>query len=349
MRFAFNLLLFFVAMALTSAGINRLLPPPRIPIVTPKLNWLAEHADDYDVFFIGSSRTFRQIIPEIFEAEMAAAGHQVRVFNAGVDGMRPPEDTYNLKQILSYRKKPLRWVFLESNPIRLEQRDEDRDTLRAVYWHDWDRLVTLYGRAFKADTKKRSWKDRMKKVGEEWPDFSPHLKYWMWNSSNLGRGHELFMDWMGLPLSLPLTASDVGKRKDGYKASSAPETMTAEMIADYKVKLAQMLEKKNRADEGDPISREEVRIKKRMVEAQGGSTFLVVPPFVGERIFCPDPKDGMPPIFDLSDPRKFAELYLPENRADRGHTNTAGSVAYTKLLAREFIAFLKTSAPTTTP
>lgn len=347
MRFAFNLLLFLITLALTSAGIHSLLPPPQVPIVTPKLDWLAKHADDYDVFFIGSSRTFRQIIPEVFESELAAAGITVRAFNAGVDGMRPPEDTYHLKQILSYRTKPLKWVFLEANPIRLEQREEDKDTLRAVYWHDWDQLVSLYNRAFKADTKKRNWRDRMKRMADEWPDFAPHLKYWVWNNTNLGRGHEYFMEMLGLPLSQPLTASDVGKRKDGYKPSSAPEQMTPEMVADYNTRLAAMKEKKTRADQGDRISREEVRIKQRMVAAKGGTAFLLVPPFVGERIFCPDPEDGMPTIFDLSDPHKYPELYLPENRADRGHTNSAGALAYTKALAREVIAHLKPSAPKT--
>jgi hypothetical protein len=130
-------------------------------------------------------------MPEVFDAEMAAAGQPVRSFNVGVDGMRPPEDTYLLEQVLALRTKRLRFVIVECNPIRFKQREDDRNTLRAVYWHDWTRLATIARIAFFADSKKRSWSARYKKISTAWPDFADHLEYWMWNASHLGRGHEV--------------------------------------------------------------------------------------------------------------------------------------------------------------
>src|SRR5688572_27502291 len=98
MRAAGNILIFVLALALMAWGIGKITPPPHISIVSAKVQWLQEHGDEYDVIFLGSSRTFRQIVPELFDRLMAAASHPVKTFNLGVDGMRPPEDTYVLEQ-----------------------------------------------------------------------------------------------------------------------------------------------------------------------------------------------------------------------------------------------------------
>src|SRR5688572_32965818 len=131
MRALRNTVIFLVALSLTATGIGIFAPKPRVAIVTPKLTWLAAHADDFDVLFLGSSRTYRQVIPELFDKLMAEAGHPLKAYNLGIDGMRPPEDTYILEKVLSNRTKPLRWVIVESNPLRLVMRPEDRGTLRA--------------------------------------------------------------------------------------------------------------------------------------------------------------------------------------------------------------------------
>src|SRR5262245_31919094 len=106
MRAIGNLILFVAVFALAAFGLGAISPRQRVPIVTPKLTWMEENADNYDVLFLGSSRTYRQIIPELFDQLMAEGGKTVRSFNLGVDGMRPPEDTYLLEQTLAQRNKP---------------------------------------------------------------------------------------------------------------------------------------------------------------------------------------------------------------------------------------------------
>jgi len=59
----------FLAVLLTTGEVVRWrLPFPPVPSVQPKVAWLLEHGDDYDTPFVGSSRTCRQLIPELFEA-----------------------------------------------------------------------------------------------------------------------------------------------------------------------------------------------------------------------------------------------------------------------------------------
>lgn len=343
MRFLLNLALFFTSMWLGFQGIGALLPPYRVPTVTPKLEWMQEHGDEYDTLFLGTSRTFRQIIPEIFEQEMAAGGVPLRAFNLGVDGMRPPEDTYVLEKALALRTKPVRLVLVECNPIRLTQREDDRDSVRAVYWHDWTRMVTLYRRAFLSDTKKRNWKTRYRRISREWPDFKEHTKYWFWNNSNLGRGHEVLFDWLGLSIQKPLGA-DLGTRLDGFRPGRDGGITDPAQKADYEAKLAALLAKPPRPDLGDPVSREELRVKARLVEKAGGRMILVVPPVVGELNLTLTGDEQMPPILNFSNPKEYPELFLPENRADSGHTNAAGALLYTRLIVSKLIPLLKTPA-----
>ena len=88
--------IFFAVLLGIGEVVRRRLPFPPVPTVQPKVAWLLEHGDDYDTFLVGSSRTYRQIIPELFDELMAAGGHPTHTFNLGFDGMRPPEDSYVL-------------------------------------------------------------------------------------------------------------------------------------------------------------------------------------------------------------------------------------------------------------
>ncbi len=338
-----NFAAFIAAFTLVCAGVGALLPEQKVPIVSTKLDWLAEHGDDYDTLFIGSSRTYHQILPEMFDTDMAAAGHPVRSFNAGVDGMRPPEDTYLLEKILAHRTKPVRLVLVECNFIRLQQRGMDRDTLRMVYWHDNVRMGTLLRAVWIGDGNKRMLR-RFKKVLEKWPDFPDHIRYWMWQNSNLGRGHDMLAEWTGMAPRNGLLASDLGKRNDGYKPFSGTSLANEEQIVVYEKDIAAMRAKLVRANGGDPVSLAELLVKQRLIEKAGGRMVLVLPPYIGENFFSPKQGEGMPPLLDFSDPEKYPELFSNENRADSAHTNVAGSHIYTHLVVRELLSLLNAEA-----
>src|SRR5688572_12726450 len=98
-----NILTFLLAVALMAGALGYLAPEPHLNIVSAKLEWMRQHGDEFDVLFLGSSRTYHQILPERFEEILGAAGNKVKAFNLGVDGMRPPEDGYVLEQALRGR------------------------------------------------------------------------------------------------------------------------------------------------------------------------------------------------------------------------------------------------------
>lgn len=338
-----NFAAFIGAFVLVCAGIGAMLPEPQVPFVSQKREWLAEHGDEYDVLFIGSSRTYRQLVPEIFDAEMAAAGHPVRSFNAGVDAMRPPEDTYFLEKILARRTKPLRFVVVERNQIRLRMNLKHQDTLRAVYWHDNARMklmleAVLRGPLF-ADQKKRTWGRRWKKIEEAWPDFSDYTGYWIWQSTNRGRGHDLLTEWLqATPTAVSLRP--LGKRMDGFVPCLEAEMSTAQ-IAEYESLLAAMRSDSTQRYADDILSLEELRTKQRLIERAGARMVLVVPPSYEGNIFPPKDGQGMSPVLDFSDPEKYPGLFSVEHRFDKDHVNNAGAQIYTHLIVRELLSFLQ--------
>ena len=341
MRAALNILVFLFAAVVVAAAIGRVAPFPHMLIVTSKVAHFQNEGDEFDVLFLGSSRTYRQVIPELLEQEMAAAGKKVKAYNLGIDGMRPPEDTYILEQALKKRTKPLRLVVVECSPIRLAQRPEDRGTLRATYWHDLKRTLVLFRRAFLADTKKRNWGDRFGVVAKAWPDFQEHAEYFLNSAFSLGRGNTLLENWLFKGKQPELLARDIGPRRDGYRASEHAEYMKGAQLADYEKQIAEMRAKPPRVDYGDRVSQDELREKQRIIEKAGGKMILLMPPYTATRFFYPKFESGQtPPVLDFSSLEKYPALYLPEHHSDSGHLNRPGSEIYTRAIARSLLEHL---------
>ena len=86
--------------ALTCVGLYAILPFPDIDEVSQKLHFFEAHKNEFDTVFIGSSRTYHQISPGIFDDVMRENGRPTHSFNFGVDGMNLPESAYLLEQVL---------------------------------------------------------------------------------------------------------------------------------------------------------------------------------------------------------------------------------------------------------
>jgi hypothetical protein len=184
---------FALAFAAACGAIQRALPLQNIPAVWQKLAHLSARGGDYDTIFIGSSRIYYQIVPRIFDELSAARGLPTRSFNAGIAGMRPPEDAFVFDQILAARLGKLRWVFVELAGIRMNIGDERRGTLRMQYWHDLPRTALLWRYATQLPESKKRWtpKRLWRQLREPLGDFLPHLELFLREQTNIGKGGEL--------------------------------------------------------------------------------------------------------------------------------------------------------------
>ena len=97
----------------TSAVYHALLPPAIPEGVVEKLQFFAKHKDEFDTLFLGSSRFYYAVSPEIFDNVTRENGLSTRTFNFGVDGMNPPENFYVLEQILKTEPRHLKRIFVE--------------------------------------------------------------------------------------------------------------------------------------------------------------------------------------------------------------------------------------------
>lgn len=330
--FLLNFIALIVSFIGVAAALPGILPERYIPTVTEKLTNYAASGDDYDVLVIGSSRTYRQIIPEFLDKAMAAGGKPVRTFNLGVDGMRPPEDTYLLEKALALRRKPLKYVIVECNNIRFELREEDANTVRAVYWHDWKRLSTLAAFAFLGDQKKRNIAERMKRHLDVFPEFWEHATYWFQNVTEFGRGNELLSAQV---FNSKVLMKPIGA--DGFHDSPVGPGLIGKELADYEKRVETMRKTRPRFDRSEWVSQAELAKKRRMIEQAGAKMILVVPPYPMNKRFLPDDPAAQAAVIDFSNPLEFPELYTPNHRLDEGHTNRVGSEIYTRHIAERLL------------
>ncbi|MGV3531987.1 MAG: hypothetical protein ACO1QR_06420 [Chthoniobacteraceae bacterium] len=327
---------FVVALCLTSWLIHESLPLPSVPAVQAKLTYLADHVNEYDTLFLGSSRIYHQIIPEQFDRLMAERGMPTRSFNSGVDGMRPPEDAYVFDQIRGMSPKNIRWVVLELAALRMPVDEDKKGTVRAVYWHDWERLMLLTRRAFVED-KKRKLKDRLEKLQEPLAHLTDHIALFVQNRGNIGRA-EVLTHYLRRKRPPKIYWNPLGPRKDGFVITGRPEEMLESYRIPFERELAKRKKEPAREDEADPVSQLALGRMLEKIRSIGATPVLVVPPTTGKKKFVPSPEHGDVVVLDYTDVNKYAVLYENRYRLDTDHVNTEGAKVFTDIFVEEFAA-----------
>jgi hypothetical protein len=321
---------------LVCSALTRLVAPVAAG-ASERADWLRERGAGFDTIFLGSSRTFHQLIPAIFDGTMAELGLPVRSFNLGTPGMKPPEDAYVLGRALRGREAPLRFLIVECNPLHLDIQPEERGTTRVVYWHDVPRIWALWQRVWARPALAPDANLGPAVVGRNLLEFSAHLGPWLWNAARVGRGAHLLGRALAEPGRVRSERSVVGPLGDGFFPREYREAFHGEELESYRRALAAALvEEDSRIHYGDVASQAEIARKVARAERLGTRLVLVAPPILGP-VFAPLPESGAL-FLDFSDPRRFPELFVSEHRNDGGHLNRAGSELYTRLLARQLAA-----------
>lgn len=330
--------MFLVGLSAGCWAIREALPFPDVPLVRAKIEHLARHHDDYDTLFIGSSRLYYQIIPAIFDRLNAERGMPTRTFNAGIAGMRPPEDAYYLDTIFRHPPKNLRWVFIELAGLRTAVDRDKIGTVRAVYWHDLPRLVVLFKRALylKPEKGKRKWKKIFRDLGESLGEFSDHVALFVRNEINLGRG-SILTNRLSYYAVAPATPAYgvMGKDLAGWIPTGRPEEIAGQQLVDFDAALADRKVKPAVRDYGDPVSQRALETMIAKIEKLGAQPVLVVPPTTNKRNFFPrKEREKKTLVLDFCDIQKFPELYEHRYRLDTDHLNTEGAEVFTRLFVK---------------
>jgi hypothetical protein len=328
-----NVVAALLSFALVCVALGCLLPFPDVPVVRTKFAHLATHPGEYDTLFLGSSHVYYQIIPSVFDEWTARDGRPTHAFNAGIAGLRPPEDGYVLDRILELQGKKLRYVFIELAILRTRLAYER--TRRAVYWHDWPRMSLIW-RATIAQLRGKSGRVSVNDLRGPLGDLLAHLLLFVRRETNVGRGEIFASRWNG-PVSDETPKSAMGANLDGWLPTNLPQIMKGEQLARYEEELAERRRQPARKHFGDAISQEAAERMISAVEKVGAVPVLIIPPTTDRKNFLPRRGRFDPIVLDFCSVEKFPELYEPGRRLDESHLNTAGAQLFTRLLAQEFL------------
>ncbi len=342
-RLLIGVLMLALAFAVGCLIFRQILPFPDIPTVRAKREHFLANANRYDTLFIGSSRINHQVIPPMFDELTARAGRPTKTFNAGVAGMRPPEDSYFFDQLLAAKPRNLRWVFIELSDIQPRINNRLRGTMRAQYWHDAPRLWLIWKRLSNAKEGRRRnlralWRDWSKAMA----DFPEHLDLFVKEMSNLGKGDFLAAQLLargGDPFGLPYY---LGPDLSGWRPSGRGEELSPVERAIFDKELADRLAKPAVRDHSDDVSQQALETMIAKVERLGAQPVLLLTPQAGKRSFFPRPERAARTIvIDFNDPVRCPELFEHRHRLDSDHLNSAGAEVFTRMLAEHWLAAVK--------
>ena len=324
--------LFYAGVALfsfvaTSALIHALLPPLIPKGVAAKLEFFAQHKDEFDTLLVGTSSIYYSISPEIFDRTTRENGMPTHTFNFGIDAMHPPENFYVLDQILKTHPHKLKWVFLETANVETKMH-KLLGTERAVYWHDWPRTALALRKALnpRGDAK---WYVKISRLWLARRDLTAHLGLFAQRFGNVGRGAEFLF-----PQDRKAEAAlELGPKRDGYRLAGRP--MTAEDAASFQKRLAEEIAQA-RPKPLDAFADETYRSYAARVRNIGASPFFVVPPLIFQSpvSFRQSPPG---PVLSFNDAKTYPVLFETKVRIDDAHLTKEGAEEFTRLLARAFI------------
>ena len=343
-----NGLAFLLAMAFAAVLLGRWLPYPNIPEAGEKIHYLAAYGNDYDTLFTGSSRVNFQIVPTLFDEFLTGRGRASKSFNAGIIGMRPPEQGFFLDQVLRQPHRQLRWVLIELTSIEAYTPPSRRGSSRYVFWHDGPRMMLLgtwvlaQWTALRSDASasgaKLHWTDYFEPVSV----YLIHLPAFFEKKMNFGGAAELG-EWLRLTPAQRakrrdfLLGGDSARIRDGWMPYSVKETMNDDERAAYQ-KSYEARRQSPAVHSHDPATDAAVRAMSDAVTRAGATPIFVIPPTTSDKQYYPPPEQARSmTIWSFSDPHRYPTLFAVENRVDFLHLNSAGAKLFTEALAERFL------------
>lgn len=318
-----------VAFLAASFAIHSLLPPVVPKGIAAKLEFFAQHKDEFDTLVVGTSRVYYSISPQLFDQTTRENGLPTRTFNFGIDGMHPPENFYVLDQILKTKPGKLKWVVLEMADIQTKW-DDVLGTQRVVYWHDWPRTELTLKKALNPRGN-ANWLIRTTRLWLARRDLFLNLFLFGKQFASVGRASDFFPSEQRERFRE--AESELGPNRDGYRP--AGDAMSAERAAIFRENLAHEVSDA-RPKTLDPATDQAYRDAASQIRQAGAAPFFVVAPIITQTAarFRQTPPA---PLLSFNDSRKYPQFYDTKVRIDDAHLTREGAAEFTRLLALEFV------------
>jgi hypothetical protein len=311
---------FLLALAAVCAAINARLPSLRVLGISDKLDYLAAHRGEIDTVFLGSSRVYHAFDPALFDRETGTT----HSFNFGIDGMRPPESFYVLREVLKLRL-PLRRVFIELAEVQSKVNAANIGSARYVHWHDFQHTALVL----------RQIAGSTASGAEKWSQAWVHAACFGSRLSNIGRGPE----WVDAKLRGPQKTWRIElpwQASAGFEAQTSP-ALSGAARASYEAAVVQLQSVPMAERPVPPLLGAAWSETVNEVRAAGAQAVLVISPTVVAR----ENLTGLAaagidaPVIAFTDPRRHPAIFNAENHCDEQHLNARGAAEFTRALAEE--------------
>jgi hypothetical protein len=334
--------MFVATFAIACAVLRRVLPGGSgLDKREPKFDYFAEHRDEFNLLFIGSSRTFRGFVPKLFDQLTHTAGVETHSFNFGLPGANAVDAQHTLGRVLALAPRHIDFVLVDPEGFSVVPDDRNFRARSVIDWHEFaiTRLVSEY--VFESD---RSAQDKASLLYSHWSSCA-------YNLSNVGRGLRWVDESLGLRPSPETVAEMLGPDRDGYAPQGEEGSELGKRGQRFRKKkadeyLAQVEEFRKQTTSNRPPAPEALALYRRIVErsqALGARVIFVIQPalYRQDDLIRAHERGDVPQLLRYDDPDRFPELYDVEHRYDATHLDDDGARVFTKLLARDFVDLLK--------
>jgi len=359
MRSLLPALTFGVGLAAVNQVMVTLAPLPAAAGLRSKVEFALEHADDYDVLFIGSSATMYGLRPEVFSEELERLGYPgVRAFNLGVGGMGSFEAAHVLRRVLDEDPERLAWVLYEEPLFDPLLWYPDVHNPRYVHWHDRRSTLDAIDALPLVDAPPGH---KEAEYAEDWLGrfdwrlavAKEHLDLWFWRASALGRGVEMVNELLDQGPAIQPTAADLALQ-DGWVdigVDAQPGVRQAhERFLERRDQWAQRLADISATEAAagpldgayDLASLEGLLAD---IRAAGAEPLLYVAPrgLASPQMASLAARGSAGEVLRFNLPDRYPELNPIDLRWDFSHLNAEGAAIWSRLFAREFARHLEAS------
>lgn len=364
-RVMIHALLTLSSFLLVSSWIQRGVPWPEALDVRAKLQAFAETKDEYDAIYVGSSRIFRGIRPEIIDPLVSARGETFKSYNLGLPGMWSFEADHLLDEMLALEPAKLEWVVIEAPLWKADLFSSIRNVNeRSVRWHTAAstaqalRSIWLEDHTF-AEKLRVSWQHFSQlarrsgnyALGPSWwqahvapqrPEFEASVREY-----RESRGYRA-LESFELPGARARRRSFLRKRADYLDAVGAlsrvverggqPDQRTGSVIS-----LPGVTEAAGNSLEFEHFNLAALQSQQARLAARNLKVVYTVPPqLTPGRLFVDLHRRGeLSAIFDYAQPTRYPELFTLESHFDFWHLSQPGALRYSELIAGDLLASIQ--------
>ena len=321
------------------AAIRKLVPWTGSDLLGQKMSQFLDGADTYRAVFIGSSRVYRQLEPDAFDAVFAESGVAMRSFNLGAPDMRMLEVLFLARWLLDAEPRRLELLVVDAESDPLSIREVNLRSDRIVRWHDPRNFAAILREVRRSSPTRAA---ALYRAGRHAAPFVHHV-------TRLGRGIDrAAMLASPRPPEAPL--EDRGFHAGDEEMVASPSETQRRDLEMFHRRLHGDLDRWRRDVErmtrspragalSDPF---EIELFEELGELAAGRGVRVV--FLIDARPQPTPnlvwaaeRGIVETLLRFDDPERYPVLYDPALRFDRHHVNRAGARVYSAEVARRIL------------